>query len=293
MRTWRPSGARPARRSRRCPRDGLDPASAERRLKDHFGVATLDSFGSFDRAAISAAGSALFYIEKTQIGSRPVLNPPTRGQSGSALAIDAATRANLELTRTLSGERAGSLLATIDCTVTPGGARLLAERLAGPLTQAEIIRDRHDAVGFLVENSGLRESVRGILKRSPDLARALSRLGLGRGGPRDLACVRDGLFAARAARGATRHERAPERARRCRPRAAGVADGHCRHARGSACRRAAAAEARRRLRPARPRSRTSTSCASCSRIPAASSRRCSHATQRKPAAAPFGSSTTT
>lgn len=178
-------------------RDGLDPASAERRLKDYFGVATLDSFGSFDRAAISAAGSALFYIEKTQIGSRPVLNPPTRGQSGSALAIDAATRANLELTRTLSGERAGSLLAAIDCTVTPGGARLLAERLAGPLTGADAIRDRHDAVSFLVENNPLRESVRRILKRSPDLARALSRLGLGRGGPRDLACVRDGLFAAR------------------------------------------------------------------------------------------------
>nr|WP_244622749.1 DNA mismatch repair protein MutS [Microvirga brassicacearum] len=178
-------------------RDGLDPASAERRLKDYFGVATLDSFGSFDRAAISAAGSALFYIEKTQIGSRPVLNPPTRGQSGSALAIDAATRANLELTRTLSGERAGSLLAAIDCTVTPGGARLLAERLAGPLTGADAIRDRHDAVSFLVENNVLREGVRRILKRSPDLARALSRLGLGRGGPRDLACVRDGLFAAR------------------------------------------------------------------------------------------------
>ncbi|MDF2812260.1 MAG: mismatch repair protein MutS, partial [Microvirga sp.] len=178
-------------------RDGLDPASAERRLKEYFGVATLDSFGSFDRAAISAAGSALFYIEKTQIGSRPVLNPPMRGQSGSALAIDAATRANLELTRTLSGERAGSLLATIDCTVTPGGARLLAERLAGPLTGVDAIRDRHDAVSFLVENNALREGVRRILKRSPDLARALSRLGLGRGGPRDLACVRDGLFAAR------------------------------------------------------------------------------------------------
>ena len=179
------------------PRDGLDPASAERRLKEHFGVATLDAFGTFDRAAISAAGSALFYIEKTQIGSRPVLNPPTRGEAGSALAIDAATRANLELTRTLSGERAGSLLASIDCTVTPGGARLLAERLAGPLTRADIIRERHDSVDFLVSNSALRDSVRRVLKRAPDLARALSRLGLGRGGPRDLSCVRDGLFAAR------------------------------------------------------------------------------------------------
>nr|WP_246505410.1 DNA mismatch repair protein MutS [Microvirga antarctica] len=178
-------------------RDGLDPASAERRLKEYFGVATLDAFGAFDRAAIAAAGSALFYIEKTQIGSRPVLHPPTSNQTGAALAIDAATRANLELTRTLSGERAGSLLATIDCTVTPGGARLLAERLAGPLTQTGLIRDRHDAVAYLVENASLRDAARRNLKRAPDLARALSRLGLGRGGPRDLACVRDALFAAR------------------------------------------------------------------------------------------------
>ncbi|WP_262030022.1 DNA mismatch repair protein MutS [Microvirga sp. Mcv34] len=178
-------------------REGLDPASAERRLKDHFGVATLDAFGAFSPAEITAAGSALFYIEKTQIDSRPALNPPSRDTSGAALAIDAATRANLELTRTLSGERAGSLLATIDCTVTPGGARLLAERLAGPLTHPDQIRDRQDAVTTLVDNNDLRDRLRRILKRSPDLARALSRLSLGRGGPRDLACVRDGLFAAR------------------------------------------------------------------------------------------------
>ncbi|MGO4523877.1 DNA mismatch repair protein MutS [Microvirga sp. 2MCAF35] len=178
-------------------REGLDPASAERRLKGYFGVATLDAFGAFSPAEITAAGSALFYIEKTQIDSRPALNPPSRDTSGAALAIDAATRANLELTRTLSGERAGSLLATIDCTVTPGGARLLAERLAGPLTHPDQICDRQDAVTTLVENNDLRDRLRRILKRSPDLARALSRLSLGRGGPRDLACVRDGLFAAR------------------------------------------------------------------------------------------------
>jgi DNA mismatch repair protein MutS len=178
-------------------REGLDPASAERRLKEFFGVATLDSFGAFSGAEITAAGSALFYIEKTQIGARPVLHPPSRDGQGPALAIDAATRANLELTRTLSGERAGSLLATIDCTVTPGGARLLGERLAGPLTDPSAIRRRHDAVAYLVADTTLRDRLRGTLKRSPDLARALSRLGLNRGGPRDLACVRDGMLAAR------------------------------------------------------------------------------------------------
>jgi DNA mismatch repair protein MutS len=179
------------------PRDGLDPASAERRLKEYFGVATLDAFGSFGRAEITAAGCALFYVEKTQLESRPVLQPPARDKAGTTLLIDAATRANLELTRTLSGERTGSLLATIDCTVTPGGARLLADRLAGPLTDVGAIRHRQEAVAFLVGDGDLRERLRLILKMSPDIARALSRLGLGRGGPRDLACVRDGLFAAR------------------------------------------------------------------------------------------------
>nr|WP_246180188.1 DNA mismatch repair protein MutS [Microvirga thermotolerans] len=190
---WRETGAAITP----LPREGLDPASAERRLKEFFGVATLDAFGTFDRAEIAAAGCALFYIEKTQIGSRPVLYPPSREEAGATLAIDAATRANLELTRTLSGERAGSLLAAIDCTVTPAGARLLGERLAGPLTDPDRIRDRQDSVAALCEDGALRDRLRRILKRSPDFARALSRLGLGRGGPRDLACLRDGLLAAR------------------------------------------------------------------------------------------------
>src|SRR5215213_7917844 len=148
------------------PREGLDPASAERRIREHFGVATLDAFGAFSRAEITAAGAALLYVEKTQIGQRPA-----RDRAGEALAIDAATRANLELTRTLSGERAGSLLATIDRTVTPGGARLLAERLAGPLTDVAAIARRHEAVASLVDHAALRESLRAILQRVPDLAR--------------------------------------------------------------------------------------------------------------------------
>ena len=135
---------------------GLDHAAAARRPRSGFRRAAAQGAISASRpsmpsapsaaAEITAAGSALFYVEKTQIDSRPSLNPPARDTSGAALAIDAATRANLELTRTLSGERAGSLLATIDCTVTPGGARLLAERLAGPLTHPDRIRDRQDSV---------------------------------------------------------------------------------------------------------------------------------------------------
>jgi DNA mismatch repair protein MutS len=178
------------------PRDGLDPASAERRLKEFFAVATLDAFGSFTRAEIAAAGSALAYVERTQFGSRPALSPPARLEGGATLLIDPATRANLELTRTLGGERAGSLLSAIDRTLTAAGGRLLAERLSGPLTDLPAITRRQDALAFLLAERDLREALRERLARAPDASRALSRLSLGRGGPRDLACLRDGLQAA-------------------------------------------------------------------------------------------------
>ncbi|KQP07829.1 DNA mismatch repair protein MutS [Methylobacterium sp. Leaf99] len=174
----------------------LEPAAAERRIKAQFGVSTLDGFGQFGRAELAAAGAALLYIERTQIGARPTLSPPTRETAGATLAIDASTRANLELTRTLSGERRGSLLDAIDRTVSASGARLLAEHLAGPLTDLFAIQRRHAAVAWLTEQGVSRKTFREILARAPDLARALSRLGLGRGGPRDLAALRDGLDAA-------------------------------------------------------------------------------------------------
>ncbi|SEG42296.1 DNA mismatch repair protein MutS [Bosea lathyri] len=178
-------------------REGLDAASAERRLKEFFGVATLDAFGAFSRAEIAAAGAALAYVERTQFGARPPLSPPVRDAGGATMLIDAATRANLELTRTLSGERTGSLLAAIDRTVTPGGARLLAERLAGPLTDVAMIASRHDAVEALVTDGALREDLQQALARVPDVARALARLSLDRGGPRDLAALGMGLSASR------------------------------------------------------------------------------------------------
>lgn len=178
-------------------REGLDAASAERRLKEFFGVATLDAFGAFSRAEIAAAGAALAYVERTQFGARPPLSPPVRDSGGATMLIDAATRANLELTRTLSGERTGSLLSAIDRTVTPGGARLIAERLAGPLTDPAAIAARHDAVEALVTDAPLREDLRRDLARVPDIARALARLSLDRGGPRDLAALGNGLTAAR------------------------------------------------------------------------------------------------
>jgi DNA mismatch repair protein MutS len=173
-----------------------DFAAAERRLIDYFGLATLDGFGALSRAEIAAAALAVFYVERTQRGARPALSPPARSRFDAHMEIDAATRANLELTRTLSGAREGSLVATIDLTVTPGGGRLFAEWLAGPLMAEDKIGRRLDAVAFLREDRMLRADLRAALKAAPDLARPLSRLALQRSGPRDLAALCDGLRAA-------------------------------------------------------------------------------------------------
>jgi DNA mismatch repair protein MutS len=148
------------------------------------------------RLEATAAAAAVTYIDRTQVGKRPPLSPPAREATGSTMAIDPATRANLELTRTLAGERRGSLLDAIDCTVTPSGSRLLAQRLAAPLTDSAQIARRLDAVGTFVSDSAAREDIRIILRGAPDMSRALARLSVGRGGPRDLAGLRDGILAA-------------------------------------------------------------------------------------------------
>ena len=176
-------------------REASDLANAEKRVAEFFGVETLDGFGQFTRAEVAAAALALAYVKRTQIDATPRLAPPTRRARGKVMEIDAATRANLELTRTLSGERAGSVLAAIDLTKTPGGARLIAERLASPLTEVDEIVRRQDAIAFFVEAPVLREDLRKLLASAPDFLRALSRLALDRGGPRDLAALRDALQA--------------------------------------------------------------------------------------------------
>ena len=182
----------------RVARDVADPASAERSLREWYGVETLDGFGAFTRAEIAAAATAVAYIARTQLAARPALQPPARAERGLTVEIDPSTRANLEMTRTLGGERSGSLLHAVDATVTPAGSRLLAERLAGPLTDPARIAARLDAIGFAAADRRRRAGIRGDLKRAPDMARALSRLSLGRGGPRDLAGLCDGLAVASA-----------------------------------------------------------------------------------------------
>ncbi len=174
----------------------FDSATAGERLAAYYGVASLDGFGAFSRVEIAAAAAALAYVEKTQLGARPPLEPPARESTGEVMLIDAATRANLELVSTLSGERRGSLIAAIDRTVTGGGARLLARRLAGPSTDPAVIAGRLDSIAWMLADGDRRQQVRAALSAAPDLSRALSRLKLDRGGPRDLAAIGDALDAA-------------------------------------------------------------------------------------------------
>ncbi|MBN8977174.1 MAG: DNA mismatch repair protein MutS, partial [Rhizobiales bacterium] len=177
-------------------RDVFDSATAERRLCDYFAVATMDGLSAMSRLEATAAAAAVTYVDRTQVGKRVPLSPPAREITGATMAIDPATRANLELTRTLGGERRGSLLDAIDLTVTAAGSRLLAQRLAAPLTDTTAIAHRLDAVSVFVDDTAARDDLRAILRAAPDMSRALARLSVGRGGPRDLAGLRDGIFAA-------------------------------------------------------------------------------------------------
>ncbi|HEX5998577.1 MAG TPA: DNA mismatch repair protein MutS [Hyphomicrobiaceae bacterium] len=174
----------------------FDSLAGERQLKTQLGIADLAAFGAFSKAELAAVGALLKYVELTQIGRKPCLRPPRRSGSSQHLIIDAATRASLELTRSTSGDRKASLLAAIDRTVTGPGARELTSRLASPLVDVHAIGARLDAVEMLREDEALREDLRRALRHTSDLARAMARLALQRGGPRDLGAVRDALATA-------------------------------------------------------------------------------------------------
>ena len=171
----------------------FDSTGAESRLSAQFGVSSLDAYGQFTRTELSAMGALVDYLDLTQKGRLPLLRPPQQEKLNAAMQIDAATRRNLELTHSLSGGRAGSLLSVIDRTNTAGGARLLEQRLSTPSCHLPTIHARQDAITWAVENADTARQVREALKRVPDLDRAISRLGLDRGGPRDMASVRNTL----------------------------------------------------------------------------------------------------
>jgi len=178
-------------------REAPEGASAERRLMEFFRVSTLEGFGALSPAEIAAAALAVHYVERTQRGERPALAAPASLRESPTLEIDAATRANLEIAQTLSGNREGSLVGAIDLTVTPAGKRAFAERLGAPSTEPAEIGARLDAVAFFLDAARARQGLRERLSRAPDLVRALARLSLQRGGPRDLVGIAAGLSVAR------------------------------------------------------------------------------------------------
>ncbi len=179
------------------PRADFDSVRGEAALKAHYGVATLDGFGDFNRAELAAAGGLIAYLAHVGQGKMPYLKAPVRRHQGQHLLIDQATRDSLEIVTTQSGTRAGSLLAEIDRTVTGAGARALARDLSAPLMDRTAIEARLALVQWFHDAPLLREAVRSALRQLPDIARALGRVVAGRGSPRDLGQLRDGLNGAR------------------------------------------------------------------------------------------------
>ena len=177
-------------------RASFDSTGAEKRLCALWQVASLDGFGAFGRAELAALGAIADYLDLTQRGKLPLLRQPVLELAGQAMQIDAATRRNLEITASLSGGRDGSLLATVDRTATAAGARLLERRLSGPSCQLAVIHQRQAQVQFWLDQGHFRDQLRNHLRRTPDIDRALSRMALDRGGPRDLGAIRSALVEA-------------------------------------------------------------------------------------------------
>lgn len=171
----------------------FDSTNGEKRLNSVYSVKSLDGFGAFSRAEVAAMAAVVEYLDITQKGKLPMLRPPVREARDAAMQIDAATRRSLELTRGMSGGRAGSLLSVVDKTLTSGGARLLERRMSSPSRDLGLIGARHDAVAWCLERGDIAALLEDRLREVPDLDRALSRLSLDRGGPRDMAAVRGAI----------------------------------------------------------------------------------------------------
>ena len=175
------------------PRSDFASDDGQRRLTSVHSVATLDGFGDFSRAMLAAAGGLIAYLDHVGRGTLPLLLPPRMRSAGETMLMDEATRASLEILCAQSGGREGSLIAAVDRCVTGAGARLLAEDLAAPLLDVQAIEQRLTLVQWLHNDPIGRADLREAMRSVPDLGRALGRLVAGRGTPRDLGQIRDGL----------------------------------------------------------------------------------------------------
>ena len=191
-------------------RAAFDSTNGQNRLCKLYDVASLDAFGSFGRAEVAAMSAIAEYLEITQKGNLPRMLPPTLERPNSNMQIDATTRRSLELTHAMSGGKSGSLLSVIDRTATSVGARLMERRLSSPSCSLDVISARQDAVSFFGDTSKTREAVRDQLRSVHDIDRGLSRLSLGRGGPRDMTAIRDTIGAGRLLHATLREAELPE-----------------------------------------------------------------------------------
>ncbi len=175
------------------PNSYFNSQSGEHDLKNAYNVNILDGIGTFTKGELAAIGALLKYIELTQINQKPVLRIPKRQETNSVMVIDAATRTNLELVKSINGEKQGSLLAAIDKTITGAGSRELSKWLSGPLRNTDKIRKRQDVIEYFLNETAQREHIQKTMRGLADIARAFSRLSLERGGPRDMGVIRDCL----------------------------------------------------------------------------------------------------
>lgn len=175
------------------PAQRFNAGSGEKRLQQLYSVKSTEAFGTFDALDYAALGGLIDYIALTQKTDGLQLSVPQKLQPQGVLLIDSATRRNLEFNVTLSGDKDGSLFDTVDRTQTNAGARLLQQHFAMPLTDKTALTQRQDAIAYFMAQTPLHKNIRNLLPRLPDLERALSRILWGRGGPRDLAVLRDGL----------------------------------------------------------------------------------------------------
>ena len=205
-------------------RAGFDSLQGEKRLCAVFGVASLEAFGQFSRAEVAAMAAVVDYLDLTQKGNLPQLRPPVQENPTAAMQIDAPTRRSLEITQGLGGGRAGSLLATIDRTLTAAGARLLDRRLSSPSCQLPVILCRQDAVSFLLDQARTTSALREVLRGVHDLDRAMSRLMMDRAGPRDLAAIRATIAVAERVAGVCTDLDLPEVLRKAASGLVGLAD---------------------------------------------------------------------
>ena len=189
-------GAAPPDAIARPAREFQSDGGQERLCLIH-GTATLDGFGTFTRAMLAAASGLIAYLDHVGRGRLPLLLPPVARSGGAHLAMDEATRASLEIMEASGGGRRGSLCEAVDRCVTGAGARQLTEDLSAPLTEAAAIEARLDLVHWLHDDALLRGDLRAVLRALPDVGRALGRIVAGRGSPRDLGQLRDGLNEAR------------------------------------------------------------------------------------------------